>query len=83
MTIIGADIIDPAKKKDIDALDAFILLQHVENAMDLTKSLSLGMRNIDDGKEKKVMVDAIICASGGWKGDLDSSYFPGRVLEED
>eukprot|EP00957_Ditylum_brightwellii_P059270 4499470-Ditylum_brightwellii.AAC.1 len=51
--------------------------------MDLTKSLSLGMRNINDKKEKKVMVDAIICANDGWEGDLDSSYFPGRVLEED
>eukprot|EP00957_Ditylum_brightwellii_P149942 11419205-Ditylum_brightwellii.AAC.1 len=51
--------------------------------MDLTKSLSLGMRNINDRKEKKVMMDAIVCASGGWEGDLDSSYLPGRVLEDD
>eukprot|EP00957_Ditylum_brightwellii_P108729 8294366-Ditylum_brightwellii.AAC.1 len=83
MTIIDAVIIDSVKKKDIDALDAFIPLQHTENATDLTKSLSLGMRNINDRKGKKVMVDAVICASGGWEGDLDSSYLPGRVLEED
>eukprot|EP00957_Ditylum_brightwellii_P119391 9108195-Ditylum_brightwellii.AAC.1 len=80
MTIIGANIIDHVRKKDIDA---FIPLQYTENAMDLTKSLSLGMRNINDGKNKKVMVDAIVCASGGWEGNLDSSYLPGRVLEED
>mmetsp|Transcript_19202 Transcript_19202/g.27933 ORF Transcript_19202/g.27933 Transcript_19202/m.27933 type:complete len:360 (-) Transcript_19202:375-1454(-) len=83
MTIIGADVIDPVKKKDIDALDAFIPLQHTSNATELTKSLSLGMRNINDGKEKVVMVDAIICASGGWEGDPTSSYLPGRLLEED
>eukprot|EP00957_Ditylum_brightwellii_P080967 6158808-Ditylum_brightwellii.AAC.1 len=86
MTTIGVDIIDPVKKKDIDALDAldaFIPLQCTENTTDLIKSLSLGMMNISDGEEKKVMVDATICASGGWEGDPDSSYLPGGVLEED
>eukprot|EP00957_Ditylum_brightwellii_P166784 12695021-Ditylum_brightwellii.AAC.1 len=67
MTLIGVDIIIHVKKKDNDALDAFIPLQHTENAMDLTKSLSLGMRNTNDGKEKKVMVNAIICARCGWE----------------
>eukprot|EP00957_Ditylum_brightwellii_P210685 15365259-Ditylum_brightwellii.AAC.1 len=61
MTIIGAGIIDPVKKGDIDAWDEFIPLQCTENVMDLTKRLSLDMRNITGGKEKKVMVDAIIC----------------------
>eukprot|EP00957_Ditylum_brightwellii_P107939 8233513-Ditylum_brightwellii.AAC.1 len=83
MAIIGVDIIDPTKKKDIDALDVFIPLQCTDNAAYLTKSLSLCMKNINDGKEKKVMMDAIICAIGGWEGDLNSSYLSGRALEED
>ena len=66
--VIGADIREASDEK---GLRDFIRLPAEASMAELTGGLYRGLLNLQEGKMNENKLDAIVCASGSWKGDVD------------
>lgn len=70
--VIGADILDPSQTSEEKGLRDYILLPKDASMADLTSGLFRGVSlHLQGGKTNENKLDAIVCASGGWEGDVD------------
>lgn len=68
---MGADVLDQTKETKL-GLSNYILLPKDGSMADLTGELYRGVSShLQGGESTKDKLDAIICASGGWAGDVD------------
>ena len=71
--VVGADIIESDIVKEKSGLGDFIRLPKDGSVADLTVELYRGVSNtfLQGGETNKTKLDAVVCASGGWVGDVD------------
>mmetsp|Transcript_12014 Transcript_12014/g.22324 ORF Transcript_12014/g.22324 Transcript_12014/m.22324 type:complete len:406 (+) Transcript_12014:1-1218(+) len=70
--VIGADVLDPKQAADEKGLRDYIQLPKEGSMADLTGELYRGVSlHLQGGESNENKLDAIVCASGGWAGDVD------------
>ncbi|KAL7530926.1 hypothetical protein ACHAWF_003560 [Thalassiosira exigua] len=73
--VLGADVADPDEEGagDAEGLGTYVHLPREGTMSDLTGELYRGVsRNlVDGGGGAETKLDAVVCASGGWAGDVD------------
>jgi len=73
--VIGADVLDPSETAEERGLRDYVQLPKDGSMADLTGQLYRGvsrhLRAGGGGSNDEERLDAIVCASGGWAGDVD------------
>ena len=85
--VVGADIVQSdIVKEEKSGLGDFICLPKDGSMADLTVELYRGVSNtlLQGGEtNKKTKLDAVVCASGGWAGDVDIANVMENHLSKD
>ena len=82
--VVGADILESDTKKEKSGLGEFIRLPKDGSMADLTVELYRGVSNtLKGGETNKTKLDAVVCASGGWAGDVDIANVMEKHLSKD
>ncbi|KAL7526385.1 hypothetical protein ACHAXR_001466 [Thalassiosira sp. AJA248-18] len=82
--VMGADVLDPDDEAaDGKGLSDYICLPKEGSVADLTGELYRGVSfRMQGGESNKNKFDAIVCASGGWAGDVDMTDMTENHLAE-
>ena len=83
--VIGADVVEPSmsSSKKSSGLAEYINLPKDGSLSDLTGELYNGISStLQGGESNRNKLDAIVCASGGWAGDVDIAAMMDNHLSE-
>ena len=81
--VVGADVMDAERSVGEKGLSDYVRLPGEGSMADLTGELYRGVSlRLGGGESKRDKLDAIICASGGWAGDVDLTEMMESHLSE-
>jgi len=70
--VLGADVVEPSMSEKKSGLSDYISLPNDGSISDITGELYKGVsHSLHGGDTRQNKLDAIVCASGGWAGDVD------------
>ena len=70
--VVGADVLEPSMSDKKSGLSEYISLTNDGSISDITGELYKGVsHSLHGGDTNNKKLDAIVCASGGWAGDVD------------
>lgn len=90
--VVGADVLDPSSDVVMNSLQkkgmtSYITLPMDGSIADLSVALYRGvdayLQEEEDDSSTRATLDAIVCASGGWMGDIDKYTHQQSIIENE